>query len=136
MKLPIPHYLIHRGAQSHTAFRDRENMLQWLEDRGLELTAELPEHKTFGTQKLTGSYADVSHRSYDAVLGIDDEYERVCALREGRPVPIRTRMLSNGAYTLGLITETPDGNRVVNYLNPNCQHRPTFDYTESRKMYG
>jgi hypothetical protein len=117
-------YLVRKNSGPHTAFRRRESLLEWLDARGLTLTAELPEHGVWSRQPIEGAYFDVSHRSYDAVLLMDPAL-----------VVADIRVLSNGSYTLGRITRSY-GRRAVHYLNVNLKHRPVFDYAESQEMYG
>lgn len=105
----------------HTAFNRRESLLQYLQERGLELTEPLPEHGTSSGQWLKGEYREEMHWSYDEFF----------ALRG-----IRTRALSNGDYTLAIITTDEDGLRTVHTLNPNCHDRPVFNYFESRGLLG
>jgi hypothetical protein len=98
-------YLVRKNSGPHTAFRRRESLLEWLDARGLTLTAELPEHGVWSRQPIEGAYFDVSHRSYDAVLLMDPAL-----------VVADIRVLSNGSYTLGRITRSY-GRRAVHYLN-------------------
>ena len=47
-----------------------------------------------------------------------------------------TRTLSIGEYTLGILSRDTDGVVTGHHLNPNCRHRPVFDYAESRALHG
>lgn len=110
-------YTVTTGATPHTAFRTRQALDKWLSDRGLRLSAELPPIGTHAVQRLEGEYFQIMHGSYD-------EFYSLPAIGE-------IRLLSNGQYTLGRITEQDDGIRAVHTLNPNCKHRPVFDYRTS-----
>lgn len=115
-------YLVQNHAFSHTAFNRCASFLQWLEERGLKLTAELPEHGTFsGWIRIEGSYRQQYHNSYDEFYALQG---------------YRTRTLSNGDYTLAIITNDADGIKTVHTLNPNCHDRTVYDYRESRAMVG
>jgi hypothetical protein len=70
---------------------------------------------------MEGTYHHVMHLSYDTFYALQGE---------------RTRSLSNGDYTLAIITTDEDGTRTVNDLNPNCRDRKVFDYAESRALMG
>jgi hypothetical protein len=59
--------------------------------------------------------------SYDEFYALDGE---------------RSRDLSNGDWTLAIITKDEQGIKTVHTLNPNCRDRPVFDYRESRAMHG
>lgn len=115
-------YLVHvNSISSHTAFNRRESLLQYLRERGLELTEPLPEHMTYSSQRLKGEYREEMHTSYDEFFNLIGE---------------RTRTLSNGDYTLAIVTHDLDGLKTVHTLNPNCHDRPVFDYRESRGKQG
>jgi hypothetical protein len=94
-----------------------------MDERGLKLTEELAEHGEWKPQKIEGEYKSRMHLSYVDFYSLFDE-------------AIHTRKLSNGKYTLGLITTDEDGTKTVHYLNPNCHYRPDFDYAESRAAHG
>ena len=114
-------YLVQDYYTSHTAFCRRESFLNYLEERGLALSEPLVEQGTYAYQVIIGGYDQVMHMSYDAFYAL--------------PAIIETRTLSNGSYTLARITED-NGIRTVHTLNPNCEHRPEYDYFESKAIYG
>lgn len=115
-------YLVHCDwATSHTAFAQREHFLTWLEHLGLSLEAPIPEHGQHSGQKIVGSYRTAAHMSYDAFYALQG---------------LQVRTMSNGRYTLGIITTDTDGIRTLHTLNPNCHYRPEYDYTESRALVG
>ena len=99
------------------AFTNRSALLRWLESVGLSLTAELPEHGVHSYQKLTGSYSTDMHFDMVAFFNL--------------PGHQRVPTMSNGDYTLGIITEE-NGHRTVHTLNPNVKGRPVFDYQSTR----
>ena len=115
-------YIITNGAMSYTAFRRRESFLNWLQERGLSLEHDLVEQGKHDAQHITGEFEEISHMSYDEFFGLPN-------------IVKETRVLSNGSYTLGIITEK-DGIRQIHHLNPNCKHRPKFDYFESTGLFG
>ncbi len=115
-------YLIQTGGgTAHKAFTQRSSLLKWAEERGISIPEVLPEHGTFSTHRIDGTYREEMHMSYDKFFALDGT---------------RTRTLSNGDYTLAIITDDADGIKTVHTLNPNCHDRPVFDYTESRKLIG
>lgn len=114
-------YLIQSyGCTAHTAFATRAALIRWLDERGLTMTAELPAHGEHSVQQLAGSYRSQMHGGCDEFAALDGE---------------RTKILSNGEYTLGIITRDADGTRTEHYLNPNCRDRPVFDYWQTRAVY-
>jgi hypothetical protein len=117
-------FTVTTGAMAHTAFRTRDGLDQWLNERGLSLESDLPEAGTFGTTRVAGEYRAVWHGEFLS----DDPRD---GMGEGdfyslKPVAV-TATLSNGDYTLALITEE-GGMRVVNTLNPNVRTRVVLDY--------
>jgi hypothetical protein len=103
---------------AHNAFNRPENLMLWLEERGLALASELPEHKVGGSSiRVTGSYRQQSHTSYDEFYSLSD-------------VVLDSKTWSNGRITLCRITLDADGIRTEHTLNPNCKYRPEFDYRE------
>lgn len=114
-------FLVTAGSMSHTAFADRDHLIQWLDDRGLSMSGELELAGTYSTVAVDGSYRDTSHLSYDKLYSLDGK---------------RVRVLSNGDYTLGVIAADEDGIMNVHSLNPNLRDRIVFDYPESREMVG
>lgn len=116
-------YLIQEYNGPYTAFTKREHLIQWLEDMGLALTQELPEHATHSYQKIEGEHRFEYHNSYDEFFAL--------------PAIIERRTCSNGQYTLGRITrDDKTGIRTLHVLNPNCEHRPAYDYHASRELVG
>lgn len=111
-------YRVTSGAMAHTAFATKQGLLRWLSERGLSLTAELTEPGVFSTQRIEGSYNRAMHMSTDDFYSL--------------PSIVETKVLSNGQYTLGLITES-EGIRTVHHLNCNVKERVEFDYWVSRQ---
>lgn len=107
------------GATPHTAFRTRPAFMRWLEDRNLSVRGEVPEPGNYAHGSIDGSYRRASHMSYDEFYAIDG---------------LRTRVLDNADYTLGIVSTDPDGLRTVHHLNPNCRDRPDFDYRASQAL--
>lgn len=109
----------HDAAYPHTAFATREGLLAWLNRFGLHLTQAMPAHGSIGFQSIAGAYRTASHCSYDAFYSLAGEH-------------IRT--MSNGRYTLGIITKDDDGLYTLHTLNPNMHYRPEYDHAESRAL--
>jgi hypothetical protein len=111
------------GATSHTAFATKAALLRWLEERGLQLDGVLPETVgEFATMPVIGEYYEKSHGEHAST---EDEPYRMIAGDEFyalRPVVV-TVDLSNGRYTLALITEDDAGVRTVHTINPNVKTR-------------
>lgn len=105
-------YTVTAGAISHVAFATRDQLLSWMAERGLRLTADLPEQGVSSGQNIAGSYrvACVPH-----TLGFNDI--------DG----VRTREMCNGRWTAATITVDADGVRTVHKANPNCRAREEFD---------
>ena len=113
-------YTVTQGAMAHTAFRTKAALLAWLDDCGLKLTADLPEALgTHSYQEIEGQYHQKMHMDYS-------EFYALPAIKE-------IRCMSNGDWTMGRITET-DGIRTIHTLNPNCRHRPIFDWRVSQAL--
>jgi hypothetical protein len=111
-------YLVTEGARSYTAFPTRTGLMNWLQERGLLLTEELPEHGEASYQRIAGSHTTMMHGDIQEFYDLD-----------GEP----TRIVSNGDYTLAIITDD-SGHKTVHYLNPNCE-RPKYDYASCRNIY-
>lgn len=133
-------YIVTNGAMSHTAFNTRKGLLRWMTERGLTFGGrELPESENmFALLPIPETYYAVSHgdRNPDETACtilpmVEDE-----AWGKLEPVVI-TAAMSNGRYTLALITED-DGVRTVHTLNPNVKTRIQVDgfpgYTIMRKL--
>lgn len=118
-------YIVTTDTLSHTAFRTRAGLLLWLSERGLQLSVNLPEHKTWSVQDIVGHYFKEMHYSETWKVAV----ARFEALR---PVLV-SRTLSNGEYVVAKITRDDGGVRTVHTLNPNMP-RQTFDYWESNAL--
>lgn len=105
-------YTVTSGAQSHTAFATAEELMQWLNERGLRLTDSLPEEcGTYKAIRVEGTYKRASYMDVETFEAI---------------VPLLTvAEMSNAQYTLGKVTEE-QGVRTVHYLNPNVKERIVF----------
>jgi hypothetical protein len=117
-------FTVTNGSTAHTAFATRAGLNRWLAERGLALENNLPDAGTFGTTRVTGEYRTLSHGEF-----ISRDYRD--GMGEGDwppPNPVlATAAMSNGNYTLALITEDEDGIRTVHTLNPNVKTRLIFD---------
>ena len=118
-------FTVTNGATAHTAFATRA-LDRWLSERGLSLESELPAAGTWGTTRILGEYYEQSHGEFSATE--DNPYRMVedDAWYQIKPIVI-TADMSNGDYTLALITED-DGVRTVHTLNPNVKTRLTVEH--------
>lgn len=115
-------YTVTAASTSHTAFRQRSCLLNWLADMGLSVDAEIPEPGKVEHFRINGSYRRALHM--DPL-----EFYSLAPL-------VTRRGLGNGDYTLELVTLDPDGMRTAHQLNCNIkEHRQTFDYRESNALY-
>jgi len=114
-------YLVTSRSMSHTAFKDRENLLQWMEERCLTLKGELAMAGTNSTVQIAGAYRRTSHMSYDEFYSLEGT---------------RVRIVDNGDYTLGIICVDDDHFANVHHLNCNLSDRLIFDYQTSRALVG
>lgn len=115
-------FTVTSGAIAHTAFATRAGLDRWLSERGLSLENDLPAAGTFGSTRIAGEYRTESHGEFVS----EDSFE----MGEGDwslvdPI-LATADLSNGDYTMALITEE-DGVRTVHTLNPNVKTRVVYD---------
>jgi hypothetical protein len=129
-------FTVTNGSLSHTAFVTRAGLDRWLAERGLALENDLPDYSDpavipsrdnwrEGLTRVTGEYRTMSHGQFSPT---DDNPYRMTE-DDGwfalRPVLV-TAAMSNGEYTLALITED-DGVRTVHTLNCNVKTRFVFD---------
>jgi hypothetical protein len=115
-------YLVQHSWGPHTAFTTRRGLDRWLEERGLRLAGELAHNAVHSEVMIEGEYASEMHHSYDQFYALEN-------------VILETKDLSNGDWTLARITRDENGIRTVHTLNPNCRHRPVFDYNACREVY-
>lgn len=113
-------FTVTAGSTAHTAFATRAGLDRWLTERDLLLESELPDAGTSGFARIIGEYQAASHG--EPLVGGSMGEGGFYALR---PVAV-TMAMSNGQYTLALITEE-DGMRVINTLNPNVRTRVVFN---------
>lgn len=114
-------YTVTCGTLAHTAFTTMHGLMRWLEERNLMLPAELPEQRgEFATMPVNGEYYASSHMSESVFYAVN-------------PVVI-TAALSNGDYTLALISSDENGVRTVHTLNPNVRTRFVADHSGMRKI--
>lgn len=111
-------YCVTVGAMAHTAFETERGLMQYLTERGLKLSEPLTPAGEWSSQEIIGTYNERMHMDTKEFYALN-------------PVII-TRAMSNGDYTLALITEE-DGVRTVHTLNPNVHDRPVFDYFVTAK---
>lgn len=118
-------YTVTNGAMAHTAFTTKAGLMRWLAERGLRLDGELPQTRgEYATMRVIGEYYATSHGNrhpdeteFTILPMVED-----AAWREIKPVVI-TAAMSNGRYTLALVTEDKNGVRTVHTLNPNVKDR-------------
>jgi len=112
-------YTVTCGTLAHVAFATREHLDLWLSERGLAIAGDISESGS--SSVIVGQYRETCHMNpagLDGLTGID------------------TRRLSNAEYTRAVIVTDSGGIRNVHYLNVNIRSRITYDYTESRAMFG
>jgi hypothetical protein len=114
-------FTVRQSSFAHTAFGTRDGLDRWLSERGLSLKDELPEPGT--SSRIIGSYRQTSHMVEDAAI-----VEQI----DG----IKTRVMSNGHWVVGVIVTDADGVKHIHACNPNVKNRTVFDYIESRWMMG
>lgn len=107
-------YLVTHNAMSHTAFETRAGLDRWMRERNLKLknADAINRHGEYGTSAIIGTYREISY--------LDSVNFYLLNPHDATPV------MSNGDYTLGLITENFQGIRTVHYLNPNVRTRMIF----------
>ena len=114
------HFLVqHGGGTAHTAFVTQAGFDRWLAECGLMLGDNIDTEGAW--VKIVGTYHKTSY--------LDDAVEFYAQSGE------LTRVLSNGDYTLGIITTDEQGIKTVHYLNPNVRSRPVFDYQVSNALF-
>lgn len=114
-------YAVTEAGLAHIAFKTRKGLMNWLVHRGLRLTQELPDEGTGSCQAIAGKYRTSSWVNYEAFQELNlSDYARDHGLK--------TKVLSNMHYTLGLIFQDQDQVMNVNFLNPNITQREIFDY--------
>ena len=112
-------YLVRNRSMPHTAFRTRAALLRWLIQRGLGLEQPIPWTRgTHQSQRIIGSYTEKMWLDTKGFGKLQGE---------------RIRKLSNGQYTMAVITVDEHGHRTVHHLNPNCR-RPVYDYWETKEL--
>ena len=98
-------YTVTSGATAHTAFRTREELDQWLSERGLSLASPLPQAAgEWATTQVIGRYRSVMDRDLDRFESLD-------------PILVTT-VWDNGELVPAKITED-DGVRTVHLVNVN-----------------
>jgi hypothetical protein len=118
-------YLLSSGALSHTAFADAEEMLMWLNQRGLWLTDALPAER--GTVKhigIGGSYRESSYLDVAVFQAIQPTRDQFF---------LKIAVLDNARWTLGKVTQDEDGIRTVHHLNCNVKERTEFSSETMRE---
>jgi hypothetical protein len=112
-------YTVEHNFMAYTAFETFEGLSNWMAERGLNFSQELPPAKTYQMQSLIGEFYDHMHRHEETFLPLEGH---------------KTKVMSNGSYTLAVVTVDDNGCRVVNYLNPNC-NRINYDWQEIPKNF-
>jgi hypothetical protein len=113
------YYTVTDMSMAHIAFCTKEHLDLWMAERGLSLKSDISKSGS-GSEIKGHYYTDCTMNAVDLLA-----------------MPgIRTRRCSNGQYTLCVITEDADGNKIEHYANPNCKDRVIYDYRESRNMIG
>ncbi|MEV0759548.1 hypothetical protein [Nocardia sp. NPDC050435] len=99
-------YTVRAGGTAHVAFRNTDDLEEWLTVCALALPLPVPyERGTSQFQQIIGCYNSISHRDVQVFGAIQPI---VC-------IPF----LENAEYTLGKVTEDANGVRSVHFLNVN-----------------
>ena len=107
-------YLVQQRSTSHTAFRTKEGLLNWLNERGLKLADTLPANRgDYKVIKINGSYYD--NMTFEPL-----------------PDGVEIKQMDNADYTRATITEY-EGLNVINFQNCNVKDRKVFDYFQTDK---
>lgn len=112
-------YLVTCKATAHTAFYTLDGVTEWAQERGLTLPI-LPDGDTWNSAAIVGTYRTTAHMNEVEFYALDGALIRV---------------LSNGQYTLGIVTIGADGIRTVHSLNPNVRTRPVFQYRTDAERF-
>ena len=129
-------YTVTNGAVAHTAFETRAGLDRWLSERGLRLENDLPEAGTLaaegveGSTRIIGEYHTEMHGEF---LTVDPRDIMGPGYFYSLSPVLATSAMSNGQYTLALITEE-GGVRTVHTLNPNVRDRVIFDHNRTREL--
>lgn len=114
-------YVVQDRASPHTAaFTYREDLIRWLEDRGLIVEGFIPKAQSGEWKRIIGTYHEEYH--YD-----EKEFYALPATRD-------IRVLDNGKWTLGRIVLNADDTRTVHVLNPNVKDRPLYDLSSDDEL--
>ncbi|UBV20340.1 MULTISPECIES: hypothetical protein [Mycolicibacterium] len=102
-------FTVTNAAVAHTAFRTRDELDQWLTERGLTLASPLPQAGEGGDSQIIGSYRRSLDRDQDRFESLE-------------PILVTTAW-DNGERVPAKITEA-DGVRTVHVMNVNYRdHR-------------
>jgi hypothetical protein len=129
------------GFRAHTAFNAEAGLLKWLNERGLSLSNPLLPRGEHAVQAINGSYQTcvmMDKQEFDALMTPTLQDKSRGSSGQGASsasvAPKQIRVLSNAQYTAGILTQSPEGQVVVNYLNPNVRDRVVYDYAESAEV--
>lgn len=99
-------YVIQNYGLPHTAFRDADDLYEWLAYRGLRLAQRIPAERGIrGHSRILGGYRTALHSDVSVFTRIQP---MLC-------MPV----MDNSEYTLGKVTENDASERTVHYLNIN-----------------
>jgi len=113
-------FVVEAGNSPHTGFHTKEELLEWLEVCGLQLTLPLVAEGEGSFQSLLGTYSRAIFTSYD-------EFYALPAIR-------KLKVFDNSYKTLGLLTEDSSGIRTINCLNCNCKFRIEYHWQTGAAM--
>lgn len=112
-------YVVTNSHGPHTAFETYAGLCRFMEERGLNLAAELPKAGTYWNVAINGTYRRQSHMDYNEFFGLD--------------AVLDTKAMDNGDYTLARVTLDDDGIRTIHVMNPNARFRTIYNYSDAAK---
>lgn len=109
------------GGTPHKAFTHKASLMQWLQERGLAVSRDIPNPGQHSVHQILGRYREAMHMPRDTFDAI-----------EGKPAIV----LSNAEYTTAKLARDADGVMTVHYLNCNVPDREVHHYQATRERIG
>lgn len=103
-------YTITSAATATTAFRSREELMEWADDLGLEFASTVPDPNPENAVGIAigGLYRRASHMDVATWQALSD-------------VVLYRPEIDNAEHTVGAVTVDPDGHRTVHLINVNSR---------------